>query len=263
MLHCALNSAPTPARPRVCAVSFLNTVPLVWGMQHGPQKDLFDLSFSVPSECADKVISGEAEIGIIPVVEILRHDFPYFADVGIVCRGAVRSILLISKTPPAQIRSLALDWSSRTSVMLARIVLARKYGCFPQLVSHPPDLPSMLSVADAALIIGDPALKLQPADLPYEIRDLGAEWLDLTGLPMVFALWSGPNLPPDLRDAFVESLRYGIKHLDDIVSANVSERGLPAPVIREYLTRYIGFELQEDHLRGLETFFRYLKEFES
>src|SRR5687767_8455141 len=107
MLHCALTQVLPPARPRACAVSFLNTVPLVWGMLHGPQVDVFDLSFSVPSECADRVARGDADLGILPVAEIHRLGLPYLRDVGIACTGAVRSILLVSRTAPENIRTLA------------------------------------------------------------------------------------------------------------------------------------------------------------
>src|SRR5215217_7874687 len=100
MLHCALTQVSPPVPPRVCAVSFLNTVPLVWGMLHGPQAGVFDLSFSVPSECADRVARGDADLGILPVAEIQRLALPYLSDVGIACTGAVRSILLITKVPP-------------------------------------------------------------------------------------------------------------------------------------------------------------------
>ena len=162
MLHCALSPVSSPARPRVCAVSFLNTVPLVWGMLRGPQKDIFDVTFSVPSECADRVATGRSDLGIVPVAEIQRFGWPYLPDVGIACRGPVRSILLISKVRPDQIRSLAVDSSSRTSVMLARVVLARKYGCRPSLQTLPPDLSSMLDKADAALIIGVPHCESNP-----------------------------------------------------------------------------------------------------
>ena len=103
------------------------------GNMYGPERDLFDLSFSVPSECADRVADGSADIGIIPVAEIKRLQLPYLREVGIACRGPVRTILLISKTRPEDIRTLAADSSSRTSVMLTRIVLKRKYGCVPQV----------------------------------------------------------------------------------------------------------------------------------
>jgi chorismate dehydratase len=176
MLHCALNPVSPPHRPRVCAVSFLNTVPLVWGMLHGNQKDAFELTFSVPSDCADQVARGDVDLGIIPVAEIRRLQLPYFPDVGIACRGPVRTILLISKTEPSNIRTLAADSSSRTSVLLSRIILSRKYGCRPQVRIAAPNLDRMLESADAALIIGDPALRTEPENLPYRVLDLGAEW---------------------------------------------------------------------------------------
>src|SRR5207248_359598 len=103
------------------------------------------------------------------------------------CRGPVRSILLIAKCPAPEIRTLAADTSSRTSVELARVILSRRYGAMPVRIPHAPDLPAMLRAADAALIIGDPALALDPAHLPYRVYDLGAEWVEMTGLPMVFA----------------------------------------------------------------------------
>ena len=131
-------------------------------MLHGPQVGIFDLSFSVPSECADRVARGDADLGILPVAEIQRLRLPYLTDVGIACTGTVRSILLITKVPPDQIRTLAADSSSRTSVMLARVVLALKYGSRPEIRTLPPRMEDMLEDCDAALIIGDPALQIKP-----------------------------------------------------------------------------------------------------
>ena len=108
-------------KPRVCAVSYLNTVPLVWGMLHGATtRTLFDLRFALPSECADQLASGEADIGIVPVIEMARQKLEYFRGTGIACHGAVRSILLISKVPFREIRTLATDSGSRTSVHAVR-----------------------------------------------------------------------------------------------------------------------------------------------
>ena len=145
----------TPFRPRVCAVSYLNTVPLVWGLLHDPPlQEVFDLGFAVPSECAAQLASGQADIGILPVVEMARQRLDFFRGSGIASFGPVRSILLISKVPFGEIRTLATDSGSRTSVMLARIILAEKFGAAPSLTSLPPDLTAMLGVADAALLIG-------------------------------------------------------------------------------------------------------------
>ncbi|MDQ6699508.1 MAG: ABC transporter substrate-binding protein, partial [Acidobacteriota bacterium] len=109
---------------RVCAVQYLNTAPLVWGMLHGPQRGRFDLSFETPSKCADAVAAGAADIGIIPSIELERQDLTIVPGLGIASVGAVRSILLISKAPASEIRILAADVSSRTSVALSRIILA-------------------------------------------------------------------------------------------------------------------------------------------
>jgi chorismate dehydratase len=262
MLHCALTQVLPPSRPRLCAVSFLNTVPLVWGMLHGSQSAVFDLSFAVPSECADRVARGEADLGILPVAEIQRLDLPYLPDVGIACTGAVRSILLVTKVPPAEIRTLAGDSSSRTSVMLARVVLARRYGIYPGLRTIAPDLETMLADCDAALIIGDPALRTEPNLLPYEVLDLGSVWMEMTGLPFVFALWSGAGkfMGDGFRRAFADSCRFGLDRIDDIVRLEAPERGFSEDVVRTYLTKHVEFLLTPDHLRGLELFWRYTRE---
>src|SRR5580700_4949666 len=197
--------------PRVCAVSYLNTVPLVWGMLHGagPEdgKDAFDLRFALPSACADQIASGDADIGIDPVIEMARQKLEYFPGTGIACHGPVRSILLVSKVPFRQIRTLATDAGSRTSVQLARIILTERSGVTPRLISMPADLATMLGEADAALLIGDAALRIDPEKLPFETLDLGGEWVSMTGLPMVFAVWAGRKgvVRPSLTAAFNNS----------------------------------------------------------
>ena len=228
-------------------------------MLHGPQAGIFDLSFSVPSECADRVARGDADLGILPVAEIQRLGLPYLSDVGIACTGAVRSILLITKVVPDQIRTLAADSSSRTSVMLARVILALKYGARPGIRTLPPSMTNMLEDCDAALIIGDPALQIEPNSLPYQVLDLGKEWTDMTGLPMVFALWSGPAqfLTDESREAFSASCRYGLDHINDIVRTDAPERGFSPDLVRTYLTQHIQFPLGEDHLRGLQLFWKH------
>jgi len=248
---------------RVCAVSFLNTVPLVWGMERGPQAGVFDLSYSVPSVCADRLESGDVDIGIVPCAELDRLGLEFLPDVGIACRGPVRSILLISRVPVRQIRTLAVDVSSRTSVMLAHIVLAERYGVTPMTAVMPPDLNSMLDSADAALIIGDPALAISPDALPGVVLDLGAEWFALTGLPMVFAVWAGrpEHINESVRQTFLDSCRYGTSRIGEIASDPVVRRGFPQAVVREYLTRYIRFELGPEELRGLEAYRQYVAEF--
>src|SRR5690242_2328960 len=145
-------------------------------MLHGPQRGLFDLDFRIPAECADRLASGAADIGIVPSFELTRQDLEIIPGAGIACHGPVRSILLISRCPAPRIASFAADTSSRTSVELARVILDRRYGAAAEAIPHPPDLNAMLRIADAALIIGDPALRIDPATLPFHVYDLGAEW---------------------------------------------------------------------------------------
>jgi chorismate dehydratase len=245
----------------VCAVSYLNTVPLVWGFLHSPDQELreaFDLSFALPSACADQLASGEADIGIVPVVEIARQKLSYFRETGIACRGPVRTILLISKVPMREIRTLATDAGSRTSVMLSRVILAEKYGATPRTISRPPDLAAMLGEADAALIIGDAALLIDPTTLPFETLDLGSEWVALTGLPMVFAVWSGRKevIREPYARAFTESVRYGLEHMDDIARKEAPVRGVSKATVGEYLTRNVVFDLGERDHQGLELYLK-------
>jgi chorismate dehydratase len=230
-------------------------------MLHGPQRGLFDLEFRIPAGCADQLASGAADIGIVPSFELTRQELEVIPGAGIACHGAVRSILLISKCPATQIRTLAVDSSSRTSVELARVILERRYGAEPRQIPHAPDLDAMLELADAALIIGDPALHIDPAELPWHVYDLGAEWTEMTGEPMVFAVWAGRKdaVSPAVVEAFRESCRYGLAHMDDIVAAESVARGFPEAVIREYLTRHIVHELGEREYRGMDLFLNYAR----
>ena len=246
----------------MCAVSYLNTVPLVWGMLHGEEQGLFDLLFRVPAECADMVASGAAEVGIVPSFELIGRDFGIVPGVGIACRGAVRSILLVSRRPANQIRTLAADVSSRTSVALARIVLARRYGVEPAVEKRPPDLTRMLDEADSALIIGDPALHIEPDGSPFHVYDLGREWTEMTGLPMVFAVWAGPRefVTPQVAAAFQDSCAFGLRSLERIAAEEAPARGFTVDLVRRYLGAHIVFELGAPERQGMDLFLRYARE---
>jgi chorismate dehydratase len=246
------------AKLRVGAVSYLNSVPLIWGMLEGPQREQVDLSFSIPSLCAEQVGRSEIEIGLVPVAEIARQGFETVPGVGIACFGAVRSILLFSCVPWRRIRSLTADAGSRTSVQLARIILRERFGVEPEISEEQPHLDEMLSHADAALIIGDAALRLNPEKLGVESLDLGAEWLDLTGLPFVFAAWAGRSGIPIERLSKITrgSYEFGKERLSEIVRREYRDRGITRELAECYLTHHIRFELGARELEGLETFLR-------
>lgn len=230
-------------------------------MLHGDQRGAFDLSFCVPSACAGEVASGAADIGIIPSVELNRHDYGRVRGLGIASRGAVRSILLISSKPLGEIQTLAADTSSRTSVALASIILTQRYGSQPRVIAHPPDLARMLASADAALLIGDPALRLDPQALPEHVLDLGAEWTKMTGLPMVFAIWAGKKeaITPAVEEVFHASYQFGRNHLEEIIRAEAAARGISPELARKYLTRHIVCELGPSEYQGLESFLDYAR----
>lgn len=228
-------------------------------MLKGPQQGIFDLTFAVPSECAEQVRTGEADIGIVPVAALLEQRLEIFRGAGIACRGPVRTILLISKKPFSSIETLAVDSGSRTSVMLSRILLARLHRADPALITMAPELGPMLSAADAALIIGDAALMLDPEALRargLHVADLGEEWVNFTGLPMVFAVWAGHAAvhTPTYEAAFIASCRYGLEHLDDIVFSEYVRRGVSPEMVRHYLTQNVAFELGDVEYRGLRLF---------
>ncbi|MFN0171681.1 MAG: menaquinone biosynthetic enzyme MqnA/MqnD family protein [Bryobacteraceae bacterium] len=247
---------------KLCSVDFLNSAPLVWGLLHGPQRGLFDLRFEVPSVCADLLRAGEVDIGNVPVIEYARQGLTLLRGAGVACHGPVRSILLISRVPFESIRTLAADTSSRTSTQLARIILARRYGAFPELLPRPPALEPMLAEADAALIIGDPALRIDPRKGKCRVLDLGGEWVEMTGLPMVFAVWAGRQeaATAEVEDSLRASCRYGLEHLEEVIVSESAARGLPPDLSREYLTSHIVNELGHRDYQGMELYLRYAHE---
>jgi predicted solute-binding protein len=230
---------------------------LVWGFLHGPQKGLFDFRFDLPADCADALGRGVAAIGLVPCAELDRLELDFLPYLGIACVGAVRSILIVSKRPFSEIRTLAVDAGSRSSVALARILLAERHGCRPQLTPMKPVLGEMLAVCDAGLIIGDPALRIEPDLLQhYRTMDLGAEWVEWSGLPMVFAVWAGKAnyLTSEVSRAFADSWKWGRDHLDEIEAAAVAERGFGRDLVRKYLREHLVYELGPSHRQGMELF---------
>ena len=179
----------TPARLRLGAVSYLNARPLVYGLDRQPR---FDLRYDVPSECARLLHEGSIDVGLIPSIEYLRGPRRYALVPGpaVTSRGPVASVALYTRLEPRDIRTVAMDSSSRTSVALATVLLQRVFGVRPVAASMAPDLQAMLARADAALILGDLARFLNPQSA-YRKVDLGALWTATTGLPFVYAFWTG------------------------------------------------------------------------
>ena len=174
---------------RLGVVGYLNSRPLVHGLDAEPEA--FALRFDVPSRCAALLHAGEIDLGLLPSIEYLRGDYRLVPGVALASEGPVASVAVFSTRPLAEVRRIALDTSSRTSVALLRVLCAERFGLAPVFVEHRPDLTAMLRVADAALLIGDPALWTDHAARGLEKVDLGAEWTVHTGLPFVWACWTG------------------------------------------------------------------------
>ena len=242
---------------RVGIVNFLNSKPLAWGFLKGHHADLFTPSYHPPAMVARMLFEGALDIGLIPSIEVQNiSGLRVLPDLCVAARHEVRSVLLVTRSPMEEIRKVALDQNSRTSVALLRILLREKYGLSPEYVHERPDPERMLAEADAALVIGDPALRVDRER--YHVVDLAAEWHELTGLPFVFAVWAvRPEVDmPDLSFYFKSSLRYGLSSLDNLVRESAAELGLDSAEVRSYLTENLHFFLRAEEIAGLEEFYR-------
>jgi len=244
--------------PRVAASSYLNTAPLIWSFIFGTQRDSVELvTDTAPARCADMLSKGEVEVALVPVIEYHRlADAVIVPDVCVGSRSAVQSVVLASRVNNLKkVKRVALDNSSRTSSALVRIIFREFLGFEPEWETSPPDLKSMLARADAALIIGDPAMKI-PRD-QLRVFDLATLWHDYTGLGFVFAMWmarAGTSQASRAID-FASARDEGLSHLDEIVSQYSTQVDLSADEIKAYLTRNIAFQMDEDMQRGLQLYF--------
>lgn len=246
---------PAQGRPlRLGAVSYLNTKPLVHGLDAYP--DQFDLRFDVPAKCAELLREGTVDLGLIPAIEYLRGDYSIVPGIAIASDGEVATVAIFTRKPIAKVETLALDLSSRTSVALTRVLCAKRWGIAPKFTSAEPDLEAMLQKADAALVIGDPAFDIDPAAQNVTKIDLGAEWKALTGLPFVYATWvgrPGAATPAQCR-ALLDAKQRGLANLPEI--AKQASGGDPAAEQRalSYLRDNLRFDLGAAEQAGLSKF---------
>jgi chorismate dehydratase len=247
---------------RLGSVNYLNARPLVAGLAGDPA---FEVRFDPPVVCADLLAAGEIDLGLIPV--IAYHDRPddlVVPDLAIASEGPVASVALFTTRPMAEVRTLALDTSSRTSVALTRILCRRRFESAPVFVRAVPDLPTMLATHDAALVIGDPALFASldavssAVGAPVDKIDLGAVWSEMTGLPFVWAFWAGragavtPAEVVRLQQVRDEGVGISDALADAYVGTDASRRA----VARHYLREHIQYSLTPRMLQGLAVYFR-------
>ena len=253
---------------RISAISYLNTAPLMWDFEHGLAGPGFEISYTLPSQCAAALLAGTADIGIIPAAAYTSvPDLAILPGVAIASRSPVRSILLLSRKPIEQVRTVALDSSSMTSVALTKVLFARWWGGDQVFTLMAPEVETMLKENDAGLVIGDPALRIDRSR--FRAYDLAEEWIRFTGKPFVFAFWAvrqaamkEVSLPRDLCSMFQESRDRGLLpgSLDTIALEWGPRLGLSEASVRSYLTENIHYSLDSACLEGLELFYRYAAE---
>jgi chorismate dehydratase len=267
VVTCLLEFLQIDMRPlRISAISYLNTAPLMWDFEHGRAGEIFNVGYTLPSNCADELQHGTADIGIIPsAAYVTIPGLSILPGVAIASKQAVRSILLVSRKPMAEIRTVALDSSSLTSAALVRILFEKCWGGDRQFSSLPPNLEGMLADHDAALLIGDPALKVDRSQ--FHTWDLAEEWIRFTGKPFVFAFWAvrqdAAKLSSlDLATIFQESRDHGLEleNLHQLARTWAPKLGLSEEDIRQYLAVNIHYYLDEPCLEGLRLFYRYAYE---
>ncbi len=269
---------------RISIVQYLNTAPLVWGFTNGPLRGKYDLSFTVPSQCSEDLRTGRADVAIIPAIEYQRiDDLVVLPDMAIASKKQVRSLLIVSKKPIELVKSFALDRSSRSTQALTRILCVEKWKIAPGFFEANPDLAKMLEHADAALLIGDPALRISlgiekdsqigaegqsicraatlgvtSSELLY-VYDVASEWRSLTELPVVLAVWAArPDVAtPEVTADFLASRDFGLSRFAEISNDASLELELQPQAIETYLRRNIDFSLDSENRRGLDLYYQY------
>ncbi len=260
-------------RLRISAISYLNTAPLMWDFEHEPLRtrlaEQFDVTYTIPSACAEALRSGTADIGIIPVAAFATiPGLIVLPGVAIASQKAVRSILLVGHKPLNQVRSVALDSSSMTSVALCKVLLEKWMGGRREYLPMAPDLEGMLAACDAALLIGDPALAVDRAQYATVI-DLAEEWRKHTGKPFVFAFWAvredavaGAEEVATLAEIFQRSRDRGLEleNLQNIANEWAPQLGMSVGDVTSYLTENIHYSLDKTCREGLRLFYLYAEE---
>ena len=245
-------------KPRIAASSYLNTAPLIWSFIQGSQRDQVDLfTDTAPARCAEMLANGEVAAALVPIIEYQRiPDIAIVPDVCVGSRTAVRSVVLVTrKNNLKKVATVALDESSRTSVTLVKIIFREFLGFEPKWETSAPDLKSMLAHADAALIIGDPAMKIRGEE--FRVYDLATLWHEFTRYGFVFAMWMvrkdavGKVSSIDFATARDE----GLAHLGQVAKTYAKQVGLSENEIRKYLTENIVFRVDEEMQKGLTLYF--------
>ena len=260
---------PSPRRPRVGHIDFLNCLPLYDGLvRSGGLLDV-RLRRDTPDRLNDLLLAGELDIGPISLVPALQHaeELRVLPGLAVGSDGPVLSVVLVTTVPVADLggRRVALGATSRTSVLLAQLLLAQRWGVAAEFEVMPPDLGAMLRSADAAVLIGDPALRAtyEAPGNGLHVIDLGAAWRDWTGLPMVFAVWAArrdyceqhPDIVAAVQLSFTRSLRASLERVDEVAEHAARWEPFDAGTLARYF-RALDFRLGARQVEGVREFAR-------
>ncbi|MEV0713838.1 menaquinone biosynthesis protein [Asanoa sp. NPDC050611] len=256
-------------RPRVGHIQFLNCLPIYWGlMRSGALLDV-DLHKDSPERLNSALVAGDLDIGPISLVEYLRNaqDLVLLPDLAVGSDGPVLSVNMVTTRPLDELDGarVALGSTSRTGVLLAQMLLEQRYGVTPEYFRCPPDVTQMLLEADAAVVIGDVALRAmyEAPRRGLTVTDLGQAWREWTGLPMVFAVWAArrdfaerhPGQVKEVHEAFLRSRELCLAELDDVATAAARWEPFDAATLASYF-RVLDFSLGERQIAGLREFAR-------
>lgn len=252
---------------RIAASTYLNSAPLVESFARGKLRRRYTLmGDAAPSRCAAMLSAGRCEIALIPVIEYQRMSgIRLIPGISVASKRRVRSVLLASRLPLEDVRQVTLDTSSRSSQALVKILFQKRYGQLPDFSERTPDAAlsceNMLEASDAALIIGDPAMRLAASAerLGVRIYDLAEEWREMTGLPFVFAVWAVreaecENAGRLIRD-FLDAKQEGIDRIEEIAARYAVELALPERDLLDYLRNSVNYDLDEENLAGLHRYY--------
>jgi chorismate dehydratase len=242
---------------RVGAVQYLNTKPLIYGLQQGMMQEELDLVMDYPANVAKMLIEDQVDIGLVPVATIPKlKDYHIVCDYGIACDGEVASVGLFSDVPMEEISTVLLDYQSRTSVRLARILMKEFWKIDPEIIDTRDDFRGQIKGTTAGIVIGDRALE-QRTDSAF-VFDLGQAWKEMTGLPFVFAAWiSNKEIDPNFQQAFNEANRYGLERLEEVVARHPYQ----TYNLITYYKENIDYSLDAKKMEGLQLYLKYLTQF--
>ncbi|MCX2969774.1 menaquinone biosynthesis protein [Streptomyces sp. TRM70308] len=258
------------SRPRVGHIQFLNCLPLYWGLARtGGLLDL-ELTKDTPERLSEQLVNGDLDIGPVTLVEFLRHSERLVAlpDIAVGCDGPVMSCVVVSEGELGELdgERVALGSTSRTSVRLAQLLLAERYGVRPDYYTCPPDLGLMMREARAAVLIGDAALRASLHDAPrlgLRVHDLGLMWKEWTGLPFVFAVWAArrdylarePETVHEVHRSFLASRDLSLEEVDKVAEQAARWEAFDAELLARYFTT-LDFRLGPAQLAGVAEFAR-------